>query len=116
MPREIYYAVAGLVATERVSMGKIINMLLREALENRGLITNKKLTDRSNVDKILENQMVDVFRQWDSLSEKAKTWWLKKAEENKHLPIALEILAKSCAKGDSTDAQGSGDNTKSENS
>jgi hypothetical protein len=104
MPREIYYAVAGLVATEQVSMGKIINMLLREALENRGLITNKELTDKQNVDKILENQLTNVFQQWDTMNEKAKNWWLKKAKENKHLPIAMEILRKNPAEGDRTDA------------
>jgi len=104
MPREVYYAVAGLVATEHVSMGKIINMLLREALENRGLITKEKLTDKQNVDKILENQLTKVSQQWDTMNEKAKTWWLTKAKENKHLPIATEILGKYQDQDDHTDA------------
>ena len=100
MPRDIYYAVAGLVATEKMSMGKVINMLLREALEARGLITKQKLTDKNNVDKILESQFTKVFQQWEGLNEKAKKWWLRKASENQHLPIAKELLRK--AKGDAS--------------
>jgi hypothetical protein len=107
MPREVYYAVAGLVATERVSMGKIINMLLREALENRGLISKKELTDRENTDKILEHQLTNAFQQWDSLNEKARAWWLKKARRNKHLPIAMEILGHDLREGNSNNVEGS---------
>ena len=40
MPREVYFAIAGLVAIEQMSMGKVINMLLREALENRARAQN----------------------------------------------------------------------------
>jgi len=94
MSREVYYAVVGLVATEKMSMGKILNILLREALEARGLIVNKQLVDQKNVDKILEDQLTQVYQQWNGLKPKAKYYWLKKAEENKHLPIAQGILRK----------------------
>jgi len=94
MPREIYFAVAGLVATEKISMGKIINMLLREALENRGLITKRQLTDKNNVDKILETSLTRAYQEWPNLSEKARAWWLKKASQSQHLPISQEILRK----------------------
>jgi hypothetical protein len=94
MPKEIYFAIAGLVATEKMSMGKVINMLLREALENRGLITKQQLTDRNNVDKILETNLTRAYQEWPNLSEKARAWWLKKASQNQHLPIAQEIIRK----------------------
>jgi hypothetical protein len=92
MPREVYFAIAGLVATEKMSMGKVINMLLREALEARGLIANKKLTDKKNMEMILEEQLTRAYECWEGLQPQAKKWWLNKARLNKHLPIAQEIL------------------------
>ena len=91
MAREVYYAIAGLVATEQMSMGKIINMLLREALENRGLLAKQQgAKDQRNA--ILERQLTNAFKQWNSLKPKAKNWYYIKAKENQQLPIAKEIL------------------------
>ena len=91
MPREVYFAIAGLVATEQMSMGKIINMLLREALEARGLLAKEQgAKDQRNA--ILERQLTQAFQQWEKLKPKAKKWWTRKAQENQHLPIAQEIL------------------------
>lgn len=98
MPREVYFAIAGLVATEQMSMGKVINMLLREALENRGLLA-KQQGAKAQRDTILERQLTKVFQQWDELKPKAKNWWIKKAKENQQLPIAKEVLRKLKAKG-----------------
>lgn len=92
MSREVYYTVIGIVATEKMSMGKILNILLREALEARGLLVDKQLVDKTNVDKINESQLTQAYQLWDGLKPKARAWWTKKAEENRHLPIAQEIL------------------------
>ena len=93
MPRDVYFAIAGLVATEKMSMGKVINMLLREALEARGLIGNTGKVNGEGVETILEEQLTKVYECWQGLKPSARKWWLNKARKNKHIPIAREILA-----------------------
>jgi len=107
-PRDVYRVLLLLAGETGLSFPKVVNIAIRE-----GLIALGKLPQSSSAAKLLvatpvfevdprEKQKTEeltarlqnVLKEWDSMKPKAREYYLKKAEENRELPVAQEILAK----------------------
>jgi len=58
------------------------------------LVEQKSLTAFSKEKQQLKTDLTRAFQQWDTLSDKAKSYWIDKARKNADFPIALQILEK----------------------
>jgi hypothetical protein len=116
LDRKLYLACVRLQADKKLSKSKAGLLALTEGLHSLGYLSDgdhevykakysisldfkpltptqiKEQETKANRDRQLNRHYKQVLEQWNTLSEKAKSSHLKRAEENKHLKYAKRVL------------------------
>ncbi|MDH5733061.1 MAG: hypothetical protein OEY88_04680 [Candidatus Bathyarchaeota archaeon] len=101
-PKDCYRKMLVLSGETDISFPKVVNILVREGLIRIGEIPEEKslaylLKPKGFIPtdprlETLKKHLTNANKNWDIMNSKAQSYWLKKAGENKQLPIAQEIL------------------------